>query len=147
MKADAVRGVDSGLKEYLFCESLVHGYRAAQGIWARVADAEQVECGLQFSVFTLAAVKTEESDVSQTAQLDDIRPEETVGLIRTGCFYSFQIRFLPADVSCDLESVAGHGEYIFQILRRFRKPHKYIQQECIVSFFKQCSADSGCGDE
>ena len=144
MQADASGRVHAGFKENGFRQPLVHGDRAAEGIRTGVADAEQVECGLQLAVLALAAVKADECNVRHAAQFDHIRAEETVGLIRAGSSDRFQVRFRLADISGDLKAVSRHGEYILQIFRRILQSEKYIQQKRVMSFLKQSPADP-CG--
>ena len=70
--------VDAGLDEYLFGKAFVHRYRAAQGIGTRVADSQQIERRLEFSVLPFSTVESEKGNVSQTAKLDDIGSQKTV---------------------------------------------------------------------
>ena len=90
-------------------------------------------------------MKPQESDIGHTAQLDNVRPEETVGLIRTGCFDCLEIRLLRADVLCNLQSMSRESENILQIFRRIFKAHEHIKQISVVSFLEKRPADSGCG--
>ena len=147
METYSVRRIDPCLEKYLLCKAFVHCDRTSERIRPGIADAEQVKCCLKFSVLTFSAVKSEEGDICHPAELDYIRPEETVRLVRARGFDGREIRFFLADVLRDLQSVSGHREYILQILRCIFKSQKYIQKKCIVSSFQQCPADSGSRGE
>ena len=136
MQTYTVRRIDPCLKENLLGKAFVHGDCTTKRIRSGIADAEEIESCLEFSILPFASVKTDKSDVSHPAEFDYIRSEETVGLIRSGCFYRFQIRFLLADIFGDFQSVPLHSKYIFQVLRRVFKTEKYVQKKCVMSPFK-----------
>src|SRR5699024_2732885 len=111
---------------------------------ACVTDAKQVKGCLEFPVLPLAAVKAEEGNIRQAAELDDIWPQEAVRLIRAGSFYRRQIRLGCPDIARDLQPVAGKGKYVFQIFRRIFQSEENIQEERVMPFFYEGPAYSCC---
>ena len=58
------------------CNALIHSERSAQIAGARVFKTENVKRRLKLTVFTLAAVKREEGDVSRAADFNNVFAKE-----------------------------------------------------------------------
>ena len=95
--------------------------------------------------FALSAVETDKRNIRETAQLDHIRSEETVGLVRPGGFHRCKIGLFCADIAGDLKPVSRESEDVFQIFRRIFQSEENIQKECVMPFFYESPAYSCCG--
>ena len=108
----------------------------SERIRSGILNAKKIECSLKLSILSLSAMKAEESNICKAAQLNDVRTEKAVRLIRAGCFNCGKIRFFCADIFDDIKAMIRKCKDIFEIFRCMLQSHKYVEKERIMSFFK-----------
>ena len=114
----------------------MHGNGTSERIRSGILNAKKIECSLKLSILSLSAMKAEESNICKAAQLNDVRTEKAVRLIRAGCFNCGKIRFFCADIFDDIKAMIRKCKDIFEIFRCMLQSHKYVEKERIMSFFK-----------
>ena len=118
--------------ENVFGDGLVHCQCAALVASACVANAHQVESGLNAAIFAVSAMQGEESDVGLLAHLNHVWSEEGAA----ACHHSVDLVVETTHIGACLIHIVVGREKVGSVGILYATEH--INQHSAVTFFAEC---------